>query len=494
MTVSASDLSLASAFQAGSSPVVSSRATPRGFKAVVQSTIDFLLVHEIAATIWAKLPKDLAWWEDIRRYRSAQTASQLYCLGPSGLTAAESCRGVEQVTPIPAGIRGEYFVLILADGLVYTLLAQRQPESTEGKRELRVLGALDLQVAQSFKQILRQIVEFADTDGDFTALLSHWDTAVSLPQSRIDSMQWVDAFFNWQLQTQMRSFQEIARYRKQSPDEQSSDERPPDERLLNERPPDATETVPEGSVHQGAPSDMSAPPLLPDTAKNLIQTAKQELRTPLTTIKTALTLLNSPMIKAGQRQRYLDMISSECDRQSTLVNSVFELLQLHNRPYQADLQPLSLADLVPGIVSTYQPLAKERDIMLAYTIPNDLPQVGGVEAWLKQVLINLLSNSIQFTESGGRVWVTAEPRSDKFIALRIKDTGLGITAAELPLVFDAFYRGSAATTQGVRGAGLGLTVARQLLTQGNGTLSIESTPAEGTLLTMLLPVWQAAES
>lgn len=473
MTVSASNLSLVTAFQVGSAPVVSSQTTPRGFKSVVQSTIDFLLAHELSTTIWAKLPKDFAWWEDIQRYRAAQTTSKLYCLGAHGLSETGPPPCAEQVAPIPAGIRGEYFLLIVADGFVYTLLArrqitQRQTESTESKPELVVQGALDLQVAQSLKVILRQIVEFANADDTFTEMLSLWDVAVPLPHHRIDALYWADAFLNWQLQAQTRAFQEIAQSRRQNTLE-------------------ATQENPvEPSVQPATQVDSS----LSGRAQNLIQNAEQELRTPLTTIKTALTLLNSPMSKPGQRQRYLDMISSECDRQSTLINRVFELLQLHNRATAVDLKPLNLADLVPGIVSTYQPLAQERDIMLAYTIPNNLPWVGGVEAWLKQVLINLLSNSIQFTENGGRVWVTAKPESAQFIALRVKDTGLGITEAELPVVFDAFYRGTAAAAQGIRGAGLGLTLAHQLLAQSEGSLSVESTPAEGTLVTVLLPVWQ----
>ncbi|MEO1400229.1 MAG: ATP-binding protein [Cyanobacteria bacterium J06635_1] len=477
MTVSASNLSLVTAFQVGNVPVVRSQTTPRGFKSVVQSTIDFLLAHELSATLWAKLPKELAWWEDIQRYRSAQTTSKLYCLGAHGLSETRSTPCAEQVTPIPAGIRGEYFLLIVADGFVYTLVARRQmaqrqiaqrQEATEGKPELFMQGALDLQVAQSLKVILRQIVEFANADGNFTEMLSLWDVAVPLPHHRIDALHWADAFLNWQLQAQTRAFQEIAQSRKQNTLEATQ---------ANALEPSVTTAA-----------QMDSP--LSGMAQNLIQNAEQELRTPLTTIKTALTLLNSPMIKPGQRQRYLDMISSECDRQSTLINRVFELLQLHNRSRVAELQPLNLADLVPGIVSTYQPLAQERDIMLAYTIPSDLPLVGGVESWLKQVLINLLSNSIQFTENGGRVWVTAKPESDQFIALRVKDTGLGITATELPVIFDAFYQGTAAVAQGVRGAGLGLTLTRQLLAQSEGSLSVDSTPAEGTLVKVLLPVWQ----
>ena len=93
-----------------------------------------------------------------------------------------------------------------------------------------------------------------------------------------------------------------------------------------------------------------------------LKTASQELNNPITTIKTALTLLNASTLKPKQRARYLQMIGQACDRHSHLIDSVFKLLELQLTPQPAVLEAVQLWDLVPGVVSTYQPLATERRI------------------------------------------------------------------------------------------------------------------------------------
>ena len=220
----------------------------------------------------------------------------------------------------------------------------------------------------------------------------------------------------------------------------------------------------------------------PKVDPQFFKTAAQELNNPITTIKTALTLLNASSLKPKQRERYLQMIGRACDRQSHLVNSVFKLLELQLAPQTRPLQKVQLWDLVPGVISTYQPLATEHNILLAYTIANHLPSVFVVEAYLKQVLVSLVSNSIQFTDAGGCIWVKAAQRNDGKIAMVIQDNGCGIPSAVLPQVFDSFYRNTS------EGSGLGLTLVQQLLADCGASISVSSTPGKGTAFTILLAV------
>ena len=141
---------------------------------------------------------------------------------------------------------------------------------------------------------------------------------------------------------------------------------------------------------------------------DFINTVGQELRTPLTTIKTALTLLNSTSLKPPQRQRYMDLIAKECDRQSSLITSLLDLVQLDQAVSPTALESIRMSDVVPGVVSTYQPLAEEKGVRLSYTVPEDLPAIGCMGNWLKQIVINLLHNGIKFTPTGGQVWVRAK--------------------------------------------------------------------------------------
>ncbi|NEQ26402.1 MAG: HAMP domain-containing histidine kinase, partial [Microcoleus sp. SIO2G3] len=198
------------------------------------------------------------------------------------------------------------------------------------------------------------------------------------------------------------------------------------------------------------------------------------------------SLLNSPTLKPPQRQRYMDMLTQECDRQSSLITSVLDLVQLEDSAEQPQLQPLRLAEVVPGVVSTYQPLAQEKGVMLAYTIPEELPPVACLNLWLKQIVINLLHNGIKFTSSGGQVWVKARPQND-FVELEVRDTGVGIAAGDLPKIFDRFYR--VRQTAEDSGAGLGLSIVHQLLVRCGGSISVKSRPSEGSTFTVLLPIY-----
>ncbi|MBT9313717.1 sensor histidine kinase [Leptothoe kymatousa] len=211
-----------------------------------------------------------------------------------------------------------------------------------------------------------------------------------------------------------------------------------------------------------------------------LKTAAQELNNPITTIKTALTLLNSSNLKPQQRQRYLDMIGQACDRQSTLINHAFDLLELQLTTEKNTLEQVQLWDLVPGVVSTYQPLAQENNILLAYTVAKDLPPVFAIESYLKQVLVGLLANSIQFVKSDGRIWVKAHPHGEDKVALVIQDDGRGIEPSALSQVFNPFYRHMS------DGNGLGLTLVQQWLAHCGASISVSSTPGEGTAFTILL--------
>ena len=223
---------------------------------------------------------------------------------------------------------------------------------------------------------------------------------------------------------------------------------------------------------------------LPESASSLqsrsqfLKNAAQELSNPITTIKTALTLLNSSTLKPKQRERYLQMIGQACDRQSHLVNEVFELLELQLRPQPAVLDTVQLADLVPGVVSTYQPIAQEKNIVLTCTVSGHLPSVFATAAYLKQALVSLLSSSIHSGRQRQRIGVAAHHRSDGNVALVIHDSG-GLGASALPQTFDL-------TKSGV--GGLGLSRVQQLLTHCGASMSVSHSADGGATVTILLAI------
>lgn len=223
----------------------------------------------------------------------------------------------------------------------------------------------------------------------------------------------------------------------------------------------------------------------------------QALRTPLTNMKTALTLLKSPNLKVEQRNRYIQLLLTECDKQTSLINGLLDLVRLDHlvdsspsgfKVHQTGMEALRLSEIVPGFVSTYQPLAQEKGIMLAYTIPEDLPLVSCLSAWLKQIVINLLHNGIKFTPAGGQVWVKAKQQGD-YISLEFRDTGAGIPPAELHKIFERFYRVRHAVDEDPGGAGLGLTIVQQLLLRCGGSISVKSNLGKGSVFNVMLPIY-----
>jgi signal transduction histidine kinase len=152
---------------------------------------------------------------------------------------------------------------------------------------------------------------------------------------------------------------------------------------------------------------------------------------------------------------------------------------------------IQLADMIPGIVSTYQPIAEERGIMLAHTIPAHLTEVLSVESELKEVVIQLINNGIQITPKGGRVWVSAAPHNANFVALTVQDSGVGLSKTDTAKLFDAFYH-NPSSSEGTLGSGLGLTLVQQLVNRMGGSISVESEFGQGTTFKILLPTRSTA--
>jgi two-component system, OmpR family, phosphate regulon sensor histidine kinase PhoR len=213
----------------------------------------------------------------------------------------------------------------------------------------------------------------------------------------------------------------------------------------------------------------------------------QELLTPITNIKTALKLLESSAFKPAQRQKYLDLIRDECDRQNALVCGSIRLLALERTTIQTDFEAIYLDEIIPGVVSTYQPLAEEKGIKLGYTVPDNLPAIYCIEIWLRQIAIDLLHNAIKYTPEGGEVFVRASMEGER-IQLEFKDSGIGISAAEISKIFDRFYRiRNLPDRSHNNSAGLGLTIVRDILHRCGGSISVTSEIGIGSSFKILLP-------
>ncbi|MEC4849401.1 MAG: HAMP domain-containing sensor histidine kinase, partial [Jaaginema sp. PMC 1079.18] len=228
--------------------------------------------------------------------------------------------------------------------------------------------------------------------------------------------------------------------------------------------------------------------LSPSREQHFFEQGLQELSIALTRMKTALSLLHSPNLKARQRQRYLSLLQQECDRQNALICGIRLLTSLNTTNPRMPLYTL-LEEVLPTIVSTYQPLASEKGIQLGYTLTPGLPPVACRPTWLRQIVIHLLNNSLQFTLAQGRVSVMAQPQGEQ-IQLTVKDTGIGIAKNEVHRIFDSFYRGRSTESEGSRGAGLGLTIVHQLVERCGGSITVNSRLDRGSVFQVLFPIYR----
>jgi two-component system, OmpR family, phosphate regulon sensor histidine kinase PhoR len=234
-------------------------------------------------------------------------------------------------------------------------------------------------------------------------------------------------------------------------------------------------------------------PSLSDFKDESIDHLMQELSAPISNIKTALKLLESPVLKPPQRQRYLELIRRECERQNSLINGASRLLALERERARSGIEAIQLSQILPGIISTYQPLAEEKGVRLGYTIPDNLPIIYCVEMWLRQIAIELLHNGIKYTPQGGQVFVRATVRGDD-VCLEFKDTGIGILPTEISKIFDRFYRGRNTADEHDRGAGLGLTIVKNILVRSGGSISVISEIGGGSKFRVLLPTHNVGEN
>jgi signal transduction histidine kinase len=221
--------------------------------------------------------------------------------------------------------------------------------------------------------------------------------------------------------------------------------------------------------------------------RNLIAWAGHDLRTPLASIQAIVEALADGMVDDPQTvDRYLHTAQREIRSLSLLIDDLFELAQLEAGGLRLELQSNSLSDLISDTMETFSELASRRTVTLEGSVqpgvdpvPMDAQQIG-------RVLSNLLGNAVRHTPAGGTVKVQAEAMQDG-VRVEISDTGEGISAEDLPHVFERFYRGEKSRSRATGGAGLGLAIAKGIVEAHGGRIGAESTPGEGTRFYFTLP-------
>ncbi len=224
--------------------------------------------------------------------------------------------------------------------------------------------------------------------------------------------------------------------------------------------------------------------------RNLTADVAHELRTPLHLIQG-----NLEGILDGVYEPTAEQISVTLDETRLLARLVDDLRTLslaETGQLPLTMEPLEVGELLTDVCTSFSGQADAAGIRLCTEIADDLPALTGDIGRLDQVFGNLVANALRHTDSGGIITLCAEPEGDQ-VCIMVRDTGEGIPAEDLPLIFDRFWRGDRSRTRAEgAGSGLGLVIARYLVQAHGGRIDVESQPGQGTTFAVRLPIRREA--
>ena len=208
-----------------------------------------------------------------------------------------------------------------------------------------------------------------------------------------------------------------------------------------------------------------------DLRRQLINDVSHELNTPLSVIQ-----LEAKGLRDGLQtpESASDHIIQEINRLRGLVTDLNWLAETDNGELMLTLEASSIYELLAAEVGRWQPLSQTRQIELSLQVSPDLPKVNLDRMRMSQALGNILSNAIHCTEAGGHIVLRAGLECDEALAIWISDDGIGIHAAELPHVFNRFYRTGQSRSRGIGGTGLGLAITQAIVEAHGGTIAVTS--------------------
>jgi two-component system sensor histidine kinase KdpD len=212
----------------------------------------------------------------------------------------------------------------------------------------------------------------------------------------------------------------------------------------------------------------------------LLRAVSHDLRSPLTAIRAAAGGIDSPTVDAAQRRELKDVIETEADRLTRLVDDLLDLSRLESGTAEAHPEPSSVEEVVDAVAAA----PSLRNAKLDIQLDDDLPAVQADPVQLERALSNLVENAVRYSHNGEPVAVRASVAGAR-LQLRVTDHGPGIAPGELKRIFEPFYRSPEATG---RGSGLGLAIAKGFVEGNGGRLWARSLPGQGSTFTIDLPL------
>lgn len=210
-----------------------------------------------------------------------------------------------------------------------------------------------------------------------------------------------------------------------------------------------------------------------------------ELRTPLTYLKGYADIIGRENVPEEDRAKYIRIIQEETEHLSGLVQGLFELAKMDQNEFAIEKEEIVFDDLIKKVVERIYPAVEEGEIEFYYNCPDDVVIAVDRER-IQQVLLNILDNAIKYTPRGNRVRLEVFEYDDEVLIV-ISDSGEGIAEEDLKYIFERLYRAEKSRSRSKGGSGLGLTIAKEIVTLHNGRMEVESNIGEGTRFKITLP-------
>jgi signal transduction histidine kinase len=226
-----------------------------------------------------------------------------------------------------------------------------------------------------------------------------------------------------------------------------------------------------------------------DAKSAFLATMSHELRTPLNAIIGFTELMQTALFGPLGHPKYVEYVGDVNKSGShllALINDILDLSRLDAG--KADLfdEEFSLSHLISEVCRSLEPLARHSRLKIITDVPANLPEIRADERRIRQIMLNLVSNAIKFTPSDGAITIKAWDMGAD-LAIQIRDTGIGMSSAELPTALERFGQVDARLARQFGGTGLGLPLAKQLIEIHDGTFEIQSELGVGTIVTIILP-------
>jgi signal transduction histidine kinase len=214
--------------------------------------------------------------------------------------------------------------------------------------------------------------------------------------------------------------------------------------------------------------------------------ASHDLRTPITIMKTSLHLVKR-VTDPEKQTRYITRLEEGLEQLHRLIENLFTLVRLDMAASTLDLKPGDLNVLAEIVYLERRDLAEQRKHTLRLRGASNLPKVMLDLKEFVPALSNLVTNALNYTPEGGEITVETAFENQQ-VLVRVRDNGIGISAEHLPHIFERFYRVDPARGADTGGSGVGLTIAQKIVQAHGGQIRVESTPGQGSVFTIYLPV------